>query len=171
MRRQWDRETKHRQVGIRWHGRGNYKYRPDYRHDGRIILVKSLLDKGGMLWEIDGICALSREVTISDLSPNFFTMVCLHMPYTGSTRNSQRRVPIFLKSSAIKRYCGQRWLSLIKTSRWCRDTSRVLNHCWTHLASEPGMTPNVKVKKKWAGQYIPHLTCVVFWFGCALFIK
>ena len=84
-------ETKHRQVSIRWHGRGNYKYRPDYRHDGRIILVKSLLDKGGMLWEIDGIRAFSREVNISDLSPNFFTMVCLHMPYTGSTRNSQSK--------------------------------------------------------------------------------
>ena len=44
-----------------------------------------------MLWEIDGIRAFSREVDFSDFSPNFFKMVCLHMPYTGSTRNSQSK--------------------------------------------------------------------------------
>ena len=54
-------ETKHRQVSIRWHGRGNYKYRPNYRHDGRILSVKSLLNEGGMFWEIDGICAFQYQ--------------------------------------------------------------------------------------------------------------
>ena len=41
-------ETTHRRVSIRWHRRENYKYRPDYRHDGRILSVRSQLDDGGM---------------------------------------------------------------------------------------------------------------------------
>ena len=84
-------ETKHRQVSIWWHWRGTYKYRPDYRHNGRILSVKSPLDEGGTLSKIDGICAFSLEINISDLSPNFFTMFCLHMPYTGSTRDSHSK--------------------------------------------------------------------------------
>ena len=78
-------ETKHRQVSIRWHGRGNYKYRPNYRHDGRI------LNEGGMFWEIDGICAFSISIyqTYHRISSLCFACIC-HILH-GSTMDSQSK--------------------------------------------------------------------------------
>ena len=78
-------ETKHRQVSIRWHGRGNYKYRPNYRHNGRI------LNEGGMFWEIDGICAFSISIYQTYHRISSLCFACIYHILHGSTVDSQSK--------------------------------------------------------------------------------